>query len=436
MIEFQSIAWAIALGCFALLAAQFVVMGDGDEQSLSWADITGSGLFVVLILLRAPILFHFDRVWAEAGTLYFAYAYEHGPWIALVRQVSNYFDLTENLASATAAVVGPRFWPYVDTLFGYAPMLGFPLMLKGLRFSRRQRVGVMLAVSALVYSILSGETFGTSLHVKGWGAVYVFLTILSLSLWHNLRLTHKLVLLVAPFTGPPAAFIIIIYAILLAALLKIQNARVLAWAVPGLVIQILCALLPGGDTGFVARPFNLTSILTSADLLVVKGFASLFMPNLFFNKVPSINELTFANLVIGSLTLCVVVVFTIFKSHRALLLLVALILIHFYATVTLSLGGAVMIYAQFGFRYFFPTLCMLFVLGLVLASSMRRISRTAASLLMCLIVLQDHPAVKGFDELFFNPHQPPWDQQVAEFNKGARKEILIYPSGWRLSLPE
>ena len=103
--------------------------------------VLATALFVLLVLLRAPNLLRFQRVWAEIANLYMSYAYEHGPWLALVHPVSDYFDLTANLAAATSALFGLRSWPIVDTAFGLLPPILLPFALGLLGFTRRECLG-------------------------------------------------------------------------------------------------------------------------------------------------------------------------------------------------------------------------------------------------------------------------------------------------------
>ncbi|WJI52376.1 hypothetical protein NLY44_06800 [Mesorhizobium sp. C089B] len=197
---------------FAGLSFLYVRADDSlSPRGKTECTIVAGILFAILVAARAPALLTFYRVWAEIGPLYFGYAYANGPLAALFNPASNYYDLAANLSSAVAVSAGLQWWPVVDTGSGLLVALLFPFVVAGTTQSISWRTGILLAVATALYCVTASETFGTALHIKGWGPVYAALVFGSLAFKQPLNRVHIGLLLVLPFTGTPAAFALIIW---------------------------------------------------------------------------------------------------------------------------------------------------------------------------------------------------------------------------------
>ena len=426
-----------ALLAFAGLLALYCLSSDDPlgrrSQYFAWL---GSALFIVLVLLRAPNLLRFQRVWAEIAVLYMSYAYEHGPWAALVHPVSNYFDLTANLAAAISALFGLRSWPIVDTALGLLPPILLPFALSLLGFTRRECLALLLVVATALYSVYGAETFGTALHVKAWGAVFAFLVILNLTLGRPASAIHKVLLMLLPLTGPTATMVLVLFGAGLIILPFRRRYLVLAWAVPSVLIQIACAFGVDQSTGFAMRPMSLKSMVVVPDLLLVQGFGSLWWTTFPSSlRVPSTFELA-ASCVVIAAVLAASLVFCFKKTERAdFVLLVPVVVGHFFASTMLALGGAASLYVGGNFRYYFPLLCMTGAWGASIPkASDKVIFRCALAGLLFVVVFNNRTAVVQTASIF-RSSTPRWSEQVKNHEKNPEAPLFISPAGWTLRLP-
>ena len=431
-------AWIVAVILFVALAVTYWLASTGGrEERERRLAILGSGLFLGLIAVRMPELFRFDRVWAETTSLYFLHAYENGPASALFRQVSNYFDLSANLASTLAVLAGLHLWPVVDIGFGFLPMVLLPFCLAGLGFSPRHRIGILLVVAGAIYTIHSGETFGSVLHVKGRGGIYAFLVLLSLALGHPLGWLHKALLLVLPLTGPPAALLLIIFAGAVIVLRRRASYRVLPWAAPGVAVQVASVLFGAGrGTGLDARPLELLAPIYGADLFVGKILGGLVFPKTVFNPVaPELPEVVLTNLTMAALLVAALVLYVRMPERRDTTLLFPVLVAQFMATVALAVGGARLVFETGGPRYFFPTLCMVGALAVTSRVAARRWFAPLAAAVVIAIVVNDRPMVRAYDNFVFLPHNPPWKTQIEQDTDKPIRTISTYPRTWTFDLP-
>ena len=426
-----------ALLAFAGLLALYCLCSDGppDRRSQYFA-VLGSALFILLVLLRAPNLLRFQRVWAEIAVLYMSYAYEHGPWLAIIRPVSDYFDLTANLAAATSVLLGLRSWPIVDTAFGLLPPICLPFALSLLGYSRRECLALMLVVATALYSVHGAETFGTALHVKAWGAVYAFLVILSLTLCHPPSVFQRALLVLLPLTGPSATILLVMFGAGLIVLPFHRRYLVLAWAIPSVLIQIASAFGVDQGSGFAARPLSLMSVVFAPDLLLVQGIGSLWWTALPFSpRIPSAFELATSCAVIAAV-LAASLVFCFKKPERAgFALLGSVVIAHFFASATLALNGAASLYNGAGFRYYFPLICMVGALCVSVPHiSGRTVFRCGLAATVFFIVFHSRTALVR-TAYMFESSTPKWSDQVKNHGENPDAPLFISPPGWTLRLP-
>ena len=70
---------------------------------------TGLAVYVVAVLLRAPRVIAARRFWAEDGSVFFEYAWNHGPLDSLLSADFGYFLFLPNLAGLLAVQL-PLEW--------------------------------------------------------------------------------------------------------------------------------------------------------------------------------------------------------------------------------------------------------------------------------------------------------------------------------------
>jgi hypothetical protein len=399
------------------------------------AEIAAVALYLTLVVVRAPTLLSFYRLWAETPGLYFVRAYEHGPLAGLLNTASNYYDLSANLASAVAAVVGLRWWPVVDTGFGLAAAAALPFVLLGLGFTFRQRIAILIAVSTAIFCVTASETFGTVLHNKGWGAVYTAIVLTSIAMEPDAKSTfRRVLLLILPLTGTIAVFALVSWAAA-AAILRLRSLiRPLGWALPGLAVQVLCLALPAEHTGFAVRPLSLSTLVYIPDLFAVKAGAAIVVPSLFFRSaIPGPAEL----LLTAALSAAFVLVALYAASRRRYLALVPLVAMGvFYGSAALAVGGAgLLLEAGSSFRYYFPPVAILLI-ALALSCLRFCMPVKATFVALCMVaVAANHSYNIRVSSLFFTPHEWDWTAQAEAHLSSPKDMIRIYPPGGGLHLP-
>ncbi|MER8512141.1 hypothetical protein NKH47_04205 [Mesorhizobium sp. M1060] len=391
-------------------------------------------LFAILVAVRAPALLTFYRVWAEIGPLYFGYAYANGPLAALFNPASNYYDLAANLSSAVAVSAGLQWWPVVDTGSGLLVALLFPFVVAGTTQSISWRTGILLAVATALYCVTASETFGTALHIKGWGPVYAALVFGSLAFKQPLNRVHIGLLLVLPFTGTPAAFALIIWAAAGFVLRQPYLVRPLVWSIPGLATQIGCALLPATNTGLAVRPFTFLGFASLPDLFLLKVGGAILWPALFFsNLTPGTLELIAAAIVfLGVLGAAVFL-----ARRQPILLLVPIVALQFSATAILAVGGAEsLLQSGSGFRYYFAPVATLLIVLAIWASSWRLVTRVAAVAICLCAVLANRDYNAMVDGLFFTPSHTSWSSQATTHLTSPSQTLVNYPGAGGVQLPD
>lgn len=425
--DFGILAAILVLFCASFLSAS-------DAEYRRGALALSVAAYLAVILLRAPPLLSMHRLWAECGTLYFTYAYEHGPVQALLNPTSNYFDLSANLASAIAVLAGLRWWPSIDTGLGYLAALAVPLAIFGAVKETRLRVAMLLGIAVAVCCVSAVETFGTVLHNKGWGAVYAAIALAASATGNRQSRTAGFLLFVTPFTGTPALFLLAIWAAGAVVLRRNDLLRPLAYSVPGVLTQVAFFLLPGQPTGLAARRLDLSSLVLIPYLSLVRLLGAMLWPKLFFREFsPSVAWLTAAAVAY----LVLISSMLLLSTRNTLWLLAAASFGLFAATAALALGGsATLLHTFSGLRYYFPSVAILLACAMsLMAAAPRRLQIAIALPVVALCYLNlnyDSSLAPGF----WTPRQPSWAEQVAAQSTKGDQLFTIYPSGWTLGLPQ
>jgi hypothetical protein len=234
-----------------------------------------------------------------------------------------------------------------------------------------------------------------------------------------------------PLTGPAATMLFLIFGAMAVMLRPMRSHGFLLWALPGLAVQIISALEPGQQTGFAARPASLLSLVQGADLLLVKGFGSLFMVRMLADsRIPGGIELIAANIALAIILLMALYFYIRRPERRDFILLLPVQVFHFLATVLLSLGGQAA-----GLRYFFPAICMAAAFLMLTKAATQGAFRYAAVALCALILFIDHRANRFIDQLIFIPHAPSWQSQLLAQEHEPTKLLTTYPTNWQFILP-
>jgi hypothetical protein len=143
---------------------------------LSWSLLV---VCVVATVARAPALLDHPRLWAEEGSEFFRYAYEHSPLPALtfVHGGANYFVLSTNVLAVLAAHTVPLEWAPRVTTYGALAIQLIPLLIIvfGTSAVFRTLLHRVAGCAILLFATtMTGEVWLTSLHSQVfWGVAAV-----------------------------------------------------------------------------------------------------------------------------------------------------------------------------------------------------------------------------------------------------------------------
>ncbi|MBA4696389.1 MAG: hypothetical protein H2069_03225 [Legionella sp.] len=167
--------------------------------------------FLGLIVLRFPNILIHGRVWAEEGLAFLQQGFTL-PWPeALFSSVGGYLNIVANLAGIIAAKLLPLEWArFVGPLTGlfFQGLTGAILLFSSFEWLQN-RVSLLLALLLIAIAPLVDEVWLNSLHPQFHLTLCAAL-ILAMPAPINkcIRLLHLVILLLAPFCGPTAWFLL------------------------------------------------------------------------------------------------------------------------------------------------------------------------------------------------------------------------------------
>ena len=136
-------------------------------------------LFLLVVILRDPRYFLNPRLWAEEGSLHFAFAYTHPGVLSLFQPQQGYLNFWPNLSTFIAARVPLIISPLVTTLLALLVQL-VPVLL--ILWSQSSHFGTWPAkaagIAVYLFVPLSGEGWLNTINSYTFFAVITFLILL------------------------------------------------------------------------------------------------------------------------------------------------------------------------------------------------------------------------------------------------------------------
>jgi hypothetical protein len=135
--------------------------------------------FISVVILRDPRYFLNPRLWAEEGSLHFAFAYAHPGVLSLFQPQQGYLNFWPNLSTFAAARVPLNLSPLVTTLLALLVQL-VPVVL--ILWSQSSHFGTWPAkaagIAVYLFVPLSGEGWLNTINSYTFFAVITFLILL------------------------------------------------------------------------------------------------------------------------------------------------------------------------------------------------------------------------------------------------------------------
>jgi len=334
-----------------------------------------------------------------------------------------------------AVVLGLHWWPAIDTSLGYAAALMIVPAVYFTTSDTRLRMALLLAIGAAVCCVAAVETFGTVLHNKGWGPIYGAIPLIAITIGSPVNNAIRLLLLIAPFTGTVALFLLAIWAAGLVVTRHTRLIKPLVYCIPGLLFQVAYFLLPSQPTGMGARPITLYGIFLIPDLTLKKLIAAVIWPKILtvHLELPGLVELVICAIIFAS------VIFWMLWAARSnpLWLIVPSGIGTFTISALLALGGVpLLLILPSAFRYYFPPLavCLMGLTALVANKELyTRVALGALSVLIVSINVGATPA--SLRKKFWETTSPSWQDQLRATAPNPPPQIAIYPDNWFIRLP-
>lgn len=366
-------------------------------SSVRLAALSG---YLLLVVLRAPILVLRPRIWAEEGSVYLQAAYDRG-WSALFEPHFGYLSLLANLAGLLASLAPLGAAPTV-TLIISAVVQCIPawLILRS-RASVLARPWVrMLALVALVLApSATGEIWLNSINSQHFLGLACCLLLLDPPA-HRWRGQGLWILALAGLSSPASIFLLPLFLVRSYALRTPAASVVLGLCLP---VQLAAHL---ADQGNRPPPVDMVSRVA----YVIRAFAQLFAN-------PSTGRV-----ILGPLVL-VVVTWMVWRAR------VPVAVVAWLATVTsaglatwFSLGGVG------GQRYAYAPGCCLAIalLAVATARGTRRWVRGVAWAMLLTYFVMGLITYFAMDA-YVGPNFPDWQGQALAFQARARENLVAWP---------
>lgn len=409
---------------------------------------TGLAVYVVAALLRAPRVIAARRFWAEDGSVFFEYAWNHGPLDSLLSSDFGYFLFLPNLAGLLAVQLPLEWAPLmviaiallVQVLPGILVALSeIPALAMGWRY--------LLALGLILFSPISDEahlnTATSQFHLMISSGL-----ILAFPVGRAATERFKLgVLCLGGLTGIATLLLTPLFW-LRAGIAARTNSddrryRGLQAGVLTLAVLVQAAAIsgsaPDSNRKFGGDPGSLISYL---------GVSHLALPLLGEAQATRIAKRSVSTLAGGSLPVPLVfltfvagvaIFVAVWRSgSRAAAWLVAAAAITGIGSYLGALGTKFdLIEPYFAHRYVFGPTALL-MLGLLAAAGpegrLGRAARTAILLICMWVVMLG--ANQFFDIRKRSSVGPDWTEQVAVWRTDPTRSLKIWPGGWKVELPQ
>lgn len=370
-----------------------------------------------LVAARCPQLLAHPRFWAEEGQVYFAQAWNHGFWSALLTPQLGYFAIVPNAAAALASVAPLPLAPAVTTLTALVVQVLVGLVAStsasALLDSRSRR----LAVAFGIQLVAPAEVWLTTIAAQFWLCIGAFLVLVedASPLSRSGTWLRRTLLGVAALTGVPTSFLLPLF------VLRARRSKAREpWIQLGIVASGACIQLVAAASALAANESSVTTRFArndfSASLLLRHLFVEPLLGVEIFGSRPE-PVMSAAGIVLAAAVACVIVAALLAPSTRTagLSFLSVAVLSNVFAIEMVSAA-----------RYAFAPTAMLLVL---LAGQFRRggprwTQAIMGSLLLTALVSNLH-SYRG--RVFISPSWPRWTDQVAAWREGRTERLLIWP---------
>ena len=401
---------------------------------------------ILVIYLRAPILFHHPRFWAEEGTIYFWGSY-HLPWFqAILNNRIGYLNLIPSISSTIAAnMLDIKYAPFATTIFAFLIQLSPILVILISRsFFWKNHSARIIGVLIVLFIPSTQESWLNTINSQFYLQLTSFLILMDVvpeKLFQ--KWFYRFLLLMAGLTGLPSLFLIPLF--LYSYYREKQKERwiqLLILCFSGLIQTISIFTL--SNSNILMRRFVFDIGIRSIILILwTRTIGLVFLGDNFTTQIAEylypIVENQFLMLITPILLLLLEISFfylliNTMQIEKKILWLGGFLLT-FLPSVFFSVGSKPKIFLIYPIdspRYFIvPTaIIMLAILNNIFYSNKNR--KIISSFLLSITLfwglisyLTKHPD---------NPNFPIWEKQVETWQVDNSYRIKIWPSGWDLDL--
>ncbi len=407
-------------------------------------------LAICCTVARAPSLFSRPRFWAEEGSEYFAFAWNHDWLIALLQPHLGYFSLIPNFSTTVSAKLVPLEWaPLVTTLIAmFVQLAPIVIILWGGDALWSDSGKKFLAVMAVLFTLASGETWLTTISSQFYLALATFLVLIGdhtvqtrVKTW-----VYRTLLCCAGLTG--------VISTLLAPLFlfkAITNRRredtvrftILAVCFAVQVTIATTALVNGTSVGervgSLHFPLFASIVFVKSTALPILGIgAARIVSRILAGLLGGTNsEVVVVTLTVTVLFAALCWLLTASMNRRNRVLFVGSFVLLVVPSIILAVGPKEhLLRAMEGHRYFLVPNCILVLAGIASVDLRRSAYRFSRDLLASLVVasalfmglLYFRPA------LSIAPGWPDWKTEVSRWRRDSSYQPEVWPPGWRVNL--
>lgn len=404
---------------------------------------------------RAPSLLQAPRVWAEEGTVYLAFAYNHSWLQALIAPHQGYYGLFPNVASLLAlAVGGVRYAPNVTTWLAFSVQLvPVAIVVWGTSSLWDHWYQRILGVLVILLAASSGEVWLNTINSQFYLAIVTFLILMEdMSKTRSARRwIYCALLLLCGLSGPVSCFLLPVF--ILKAILQRNRETTIQIGILGLCVVVqgwawwvsqsagltLASRIGNLDLpSIVAVIFNRTMV---APILgqTFAGTSAAWLASIRKASLYQFGWLSFG-LGLGMAGFFSALCWRTLKRNGLILgsfLLVASLSV-ITALVPPQLGKIVLVNPQAGIRYFYaPSVMFLMLLLANIQFNLANLKKWQT--LLCIVLLavglvtgaaHYKPDIKQFMSVSW----PRWEYEVYNWQVNHNYELQIWPIGWRMKL--
>ena len=404
---------------------------------------------------RAPRLLQEPRIWAEEGTVYLAYAYNHSWLQALIAPHQGYYGLFPNVASLLAlAIGGVRYAPNVTTWLAFTVQLvPVAIVVWGTSSLWERWYQRLLGVLIILLAASSGEIWLNTINSQFYLAIVTFLILMeNLSQTRSARRwIYRALLLFCGLSGPVSCFLLPMF--IFKAISERHRESTLQIGILG-----LCVIVQGW-AWWVSRSAGLTlaSRIGNLDLpsimaVIVNrtmvapilgqtftGTSATWLAGIRKSSLSQFGWLSFG-LGLGMAGFFSALCWRNLKRNGLILgsfLLVASLSI-VTALVPPQVGKIVLVNPQAGIRYFYaPSVMFLMLLLANVQLNMANLRKWQTLLCIALLAVSLATGAAHYKpdiKQFMSVSWPRWEFEVYNWQVNHNYELRIWPDGWRMKL--